>query len=134
MAGILAMRPEVLILDEPAAGLDPGMKEEIFSLIDGIRRERGTAVILVSHEMEDVVVHADRVMLMADGKIGLSGTPKEVFSQVEKVRELGGDVPEVTEILYDLCQAGLPLGGLDVSVEAAASLIAGAIGGEVTEA
>ena len=134
MAGILAMRPDVLILDEPAAGLDPGMKKDIFSLIDGIRRERGTAVILVSHEMEDVVEHADIVMLMTDGKIGLSGTPKEVFSQVEKVRELGGDVPEVTEILYDLCQAGLPLDGLDVSVEAAASLIAAAIDGEVTEA
>ena len=134
MAGILAMRPEILILDEPAAGLDPGMKEEIFMLIDGIRRERGTAVILVSHEMEDVSKHADRVLLMADGKIGLSGTPKEVFSQVERVRELGGDVPEVTEILYDLQKAGLPLGGMDVSVEAAASLIADAIGGEVTEA
>lgn len=132
IAGILAMQPEVLILDEPAAGLDPGMKQEIFSMIDGIRRERGTAVILVSHEMEDVAVHADRVMLMHEGRIGLAGTPKQVFSQVEKVRELGGEVPEVTEVMYDLSRMGLPLGGLEVSSDAAAGRIAGALTGEVT--
>ena len=132
IAGILAMQPEVLILDEPAAGLDPGMKQEIFSMIDGIRRERGTAVILVSHEMEDVAVHADRVMLMHEGRIGLAGTPKQVFSQVEKVRELSGEVPEATEVMYDLRRMGLPLGGLEVSVDAAAGMIAGALTGEVT--
>ena len=133
IAGILAMRPDVLVLDEPAAGLDPGMKQEMFSMIDGIRRERGTSVILVSHEMEDVAAHADRVMLMSEGKIGLSGTPKEVFSQVEKVRALGGEVPEVTEIMYDLCRGGLPLTGLEVNIAEAAGRIADAITGEVTE-
>ena len=132
IAGILAMKPEVLILDEPAAGLDPGMKQEIFTLIDDIRRERGTAVILVSHEMEDVAAHTDRVILMSDGKTGLSGTPKEVFSQVERVRELGGEVPGVTEIMYDLIRRGLPLKGPEVSVEEAAERIAAAIRGEVT--
>ena len=127
IAGILAMQPDVLILDEPAAGLDPGMKEEIFSMIDGIRRERGTAVILVSHEMEDVAAHADRVMLMSDGQIGLSGTPKEVFSQVEKVRELGGDIPEVTDIMYELQRRGLPVSVLEVSTDEAADKIASAL-------
>lgn len=133
IAGILAMEPDVLILDEPAAGLDPGMKHEVFSLIDSIRRERGTAVILVSHEMEDVAAHADRVMLMSDGKIGLSGTPKEVFSYVDKVRELGGDVPEVTEIMYDLRRGGFPLSGLEVNAADAAARIAEAFNGEVAE-
>jgi energy-coupling factor transport system ATP-binding protein len=132
IAGILAMKPEVLILDEPAAGLDPGMKQEIFSMIDGIRCERRTAVILVSHEMEDIAVHADRVMLMHEGRIGLTGTPKQVFSQVEKVRELGGEVPEVTDIMYELRRMGLPLGGLELSAEAAAVEIAGALTGEVS--
>ena len=132
IAGVLAMEPKVLVLDEPAAGLDPGMKQEIFSMIDGIRRERGTAVILVSHEMEDVVLHSDRVMLMAEGKIGLEGTPREVFSQVEKVRELGGDVPEVTEIMYDLRREGLPLAELEVDTGKAAASIASALAGEVT--
>ena len=129
IAGILAMKPKVLILDEPAAGLDPGMKQEIFSIIDGIRRERGTSVILVSHEMEDVAGHADRVMLMSGGTIGLSGTPKEVFSQVETVRALGGEVPEVTEVMHDLCSRGFPLDGLEVSVAEAADRIADALTG-----
>ena len=133
IAGILAMRPDVLVLDEPAAGLDPGMKQEIFSIIDGIRRERGTSVILVSHEMEDVAVHADKVMIMSEGRIGLYGTPKEVFSQIEAVRELGGEVPEVTEIMHELFIQGLPLSELEVNATDAAVTIAEAITGEVTE-
>ena len=132
IAGILAMEPDVLILDEPAAGLDPGMKQEIFSIIDGIRRERGTAVILVSHEMEDIVLHADRVMLMSEGRIGLAGTPKEVFSQVETVRKLGGEVPEVTDVMNDLRSRGLPLEGLEVDIRMAAERIARVLGDEVT--
>jgi energy-coupling factor transport system ATP-binding protein len=126
------MEPDVLILDEPAAGLDPGMKQEIFSIIDGIRRERGTAVILVSHEMEDIVLHADRVMLMSEGRIGLAGTPKEVFSQVETVRKLGGEVPEVTDVMNDLRSRGLPLEGLEVDIRMAAERIARVLGEEVT--
>ena len=131
IAGILAMEPEVLILDEPAAGLDPGMKEEIFSIIDGIRHERGTSVIIVSHEMEDMVRYADRVMIMSDGIIALEGTPKEVFSQVERVRELGADVPGVADIMDELTKRGFPVVEMQVDTEAAAQEIADALGREV---
>lgn len=131
IAGILAMEPEVLILDEPAAGLDPGMKEEIFGIIDGIRRERGTSVIIVSHEMEDMVRYADRVMIMSDGVIALEGTPKEVFSQVERVRELGADVPGAADIMYELLKKGFPAMEMQVATEAAAQEIADALGREV---
>ena len=130
IAGILAMEPEVLILDEPAAGLDPGMKEEIFSIIDDIRHKRGTAVIIVSHEMEDMVRYADRVMIISDGVIALEGTPKEVFSQVERVRELGADVPGVTDIMDELMKSGFPEMEMQVDTEAAACEIAAALGRE----
>lgn len=131
IAGILAMEPEVLILDEPAAGLDPGMKEEIFSIIDGIRHSRGTSVIIVSHEMEDMVRYADRVMIMSDGVMALEGTPKEVFSQVERVRGLGADVPGVTDIMDELMKEGFPAMEMQVDTEAAANEIAAALGSEV---
>jgi energy-coupling factor transport system ATP-binding protein len=130
LAGVLAMKPSVLILDEPAAGLDPGMKTEIFNIIEKTRRENGTAVILVSHEMEDIVRYCDRVMLMADGTIKLEGTPDEVFSQVEKVREFGADVPAVTDLMYELRKAGFALGRLAVTTADAAEAIASVITGE----
>ena len=131
IAGILAMEPEVLILDEPAAGLDPGMKEEIFSIIDDIRHKRGTSVIIVSHEMEDMVKYADRVMIMSDGVIALEGTPKGVFSQVERVRELGADVPGVADIMDELMKRGFSAMEMQVGTEAAAQEIAAAFGREV---
>ena len=130
IAGILAMEPEVLILDEPAAGLDPGMKEEIFSIIDSIRRKRGISVIIVSHEMEDMVRFADRVMIMSGGVIALEGTPKEVFSQVGKVRELGADVPEAADIMDELMKSGFPAMKMQVDAESAAREIAAALGRE----
>lgn len=132
IAGILAMRPEVLVLDEPAAGLDPGMKAEIFGIIDGIRRERGTAVIIVSHEMEDIARYADRVMILSEGRIELNAGPKEVFSQVDRVRSLGADVPGVTEIMYRLREKGLAFNELEVETEAAADAIASALAREVS--
>ena len=131
IAGILAMEPEVLILDEPAAGLDPGMKEEIFSIIDDIRHKRGTSVIIVSHEMEDMVKYVDRVMIMSDGVIALEGTPKGVFSQVERVRELGADVPGVADIMDELMKRGFSAMEMQVGTEAAAQEIAAALGREV---
>lgn len=127
LAGVLAMKPSVLILDEPAAGLDPGMKTEIFNIIENTRRENGTAVILVSHEMEDIVRYSDRVMLMADGTIKLEGTPEEVFTQVDLVREFGADVPAVTDLMYDLRKAGLPLERLAVTAADAADEITAAV-------
>ena len=130
IAGILAMEPEVLILDEPAAGLDPGMKEEIFSIIDSIRRKRGISVIIVSHEMEDMVRFADRVMIMSGGVIALEGTPKEVFSQVGKVRELGADVPEAADIMDELMKSGFPAMKMQVDAESVAREIAAALGRE----
>ena len=132
LAGVLSMKPSVLVLDEPAAGLDPGMKAEIFGIIDRIRREKGTAVILVSHEMEDVARYSDRVMLLSDGTVKLSGTPRELFGRVEELRASGADVPAVTDVMYELDQAGLGFDSLEVETDAAARAIAKAIaaGGE----
>ena len=104
------------------------MKAEIFALISRIKEERGTSVVLVSHEMEDVAKYSDRVLLLADGKICLQGTPREVFSQVEKVRELGADVPAVTEFIYELGKKGLRLEP-EVKIPDAADVITAAVNG-----
>ena len=132
IAGILAMKPSVLVLDEPAAGLNYSSKNKLFSVINAVRRERGVSVVLVSHEMEDVAKHADRVMVLSDGRIEMTGTPKEVFSQVERVRRLGADVPEITSIMHELRDGGMALSGLEIDIEAAADAIAAACGGEVS--
>ena len=128
LAGVIAMEPEVLVLDEPAAGLDPGMKSEIFSLIEKIRTERGTAVVLVSHEMEDVAKYADRVLLLSGGRIAMEGDIREVFSQVEKVRALGADVPAVTDLMHELQDRGFRFAALETDAHAAAEAIACALG------
>ncbi len=132
IAGIIAMEPAVLVLDEPAAGLDFGTKEKMFSVIDDVRRERGVSVVLVSHEMEDIAKHSDRVMVLSEGRMEMTGTPKEVFSQVERVRRLGADVPEITGIMYELRNGGVALDGLETDTEAAADAIAAACGREVS--
>lgn len=128
IAGVLAMNPSILVLDEPTAGLDPGSKDDLYEVISTIVKERGTSVVLVSHEMEDVAKYSDRVVVLANGKIELEGTPLDVFSQVERVRELGADVPTVTDILAELESSGLPIGGLEIELEKAEERIAALAG------
>lgn len=106
VAGVLAMEPEIIILDEPVAGLDPGGKQEIMALIVSLHREQGLTVILVSHSMEDVARFADRLFVLAGGEVRLSGTPAQVFRSAECLEELGLALPQMTLLMHRLRQAG----------------------------
>lgn len=107
IAGVLAMKPKVLILDEPTAGLDPKGKEEILGLISKIHKETNMTVILVSHSMEDVANYVDRVIVMNKGKVFMDGSPKEVYAHPDKLEAIGLAVPEVTYIVRELKERGL---------------------------
>ena len=115
IAGVLAMQPEILVLDEPAAGLDPETKHEIFELLCRIREKRNNAIVLVSHHMEDVAQFANRVWVMYKGKIAMDGTPEEVYSRVEEL--------EITHLTYLLIKEGIPLPRPAISVEEAEKML-----------
>ena len=106
IAGIIAMRPEVLVLDEPAAGLDPRGREEIFSNIAEYQRKSGTTVIIVSHSMEDMARFCDFLLVMADSEIALQGTPEEVFVSSERLSQIGLDIPQITKLMLILKRSG----------------------------
>ena len=115
IAGVLAMQPACIVLDEPTAMLDPIGRREVLSTVETLRREKGMTVVLITHHMSECV-DADRVIVMSGGHVALDGSPKQVFSQVETMRAEGLAVPETTELLYGLNQAGcgLPLDALSV--------------------
>ena len=123
IAGVLAMKPKVLILDEPTAGLDPIGKEKLLKLITDYNKSTGSTVIFVSHNMDDVAQVADRVLVMNDGKIQLMGTVEEVYSQGELLSSLGLDVPEITTLFLKLKSAGFDLGKTEYTVEGAKEAI-----------
>ncbi|MDO5140928.1 MAG: energy-coupling factor transporter ATPase [Eubacteriales bacterium] len=106
IAGILAMEPEVLVLDEPAAGLDPKGRDEMLGLVSSIHRERNMAVLLVSHNMEEAAEYADRILVMNNGELIYNDTPKEVFRHVKELEAMGLSVPELTYLMHDLKAAG----------------------------
>ena len=108
IAGVVAMRPKCIVLDEPTAMLDPNGRKEVIETVWELNRTQGVTVILITHYMEEVI-HADRVIVMDDGKIVMQGTPREIFSQVEKLKSYRLDVPQVTLLAYELKQAGLDL-------------------------
>ena len=125
IAGVLAMHPHVLILDEPAAGLDPEGREEFLSQIRKIHDQTGMTVILVSHSMEDVARFVDRLLVMNRGRLLMDGTPREIFSKTEEMNEIGLFVPQVTYLVQELAKKGLPVGDETVlTVEEAAEAIA----------
>ncbi len=126
IAGVLAMGPRVLVLDEPTAMLDPQGRREVLTTVTRLCREQGMTVVLVTHHMDECV-GADRLLVLDRGQIALDGTPAEIFSQVERMRALGLDVPETTQLLYELRQEGLdvPLDALDV--DSCAGAIAAAL-------
>ncbi len=119
IAGVLAMKPKVLILDEPTAGLDPIGKNNLLKLITEYNKSTGSTVIFVSHNMDDVALIADRVLVMNDGEIVLDGTVEEVYSQGELLSSLGLDVPEITIVFLELKKAGFDLGKTEYTVEGA---------------
>ena len=108
IAGVVAMRPKCIVLDEPTAMLDPNGRKEVIETVRELNRTQGVTVILITHYMEEVI-HADRVIVMDDGKIVMQGTPREIFSQVEKLKSYRLDVPQVTLLAHELKQAGLDL-------------------------
>lgn len=108
IAGIVAMKPKCIILDEPTAMLDPLGRKEVIHVLHELNRKEGVTIILITHYMEEVI-DADRIYVMDAGKLIMQGTPREIFSQVEKLKELRLDVPQVTELAYELKQSGIPL-------------------------
>ena len=108
IAGVMAMRPECIVLDEPTAMLDPSGRKDVIDTITQLNKQEGVTVILITHYMEEVV-GCDRVYVMDDGKVVLQGTPGEIFSQVDKLKELRLDVPQVTELAYELKKAGIAI-------------------------
>lgn len=109
IAGVLAMQPKVLVLDEPTAGLDPKGHDEILEQVSAIHRQTGMTVVLVSHSMEDVARYADRLIVMNHGQVAFEGAPKEVFSHVRELENIGLAVPKVTYLLQALKETGIPV-------------------------
>lgn len=108
IAGVMAMEPECIVLDEPTAMLDPNGRKEVIQTARELNREKNITVILITHYMDEVV-HADKVYVMDGGTIVMEGTPREIFSQVKKLKQLQLDVPQVTELAYELRKSGLEL-------------------------
>ena len=106
IAGVLAMEPQTLVLDEPCAGLDPKGREEILGLISDLHRESGATIVMVSHSMDDVAALAERVIVMNHGKVAMDGTPREIFSRGEELRAIGLDVPQAVELAQKLREKG----------------------------
>ena len=127
IAGVLAMRPDVLVLDEPTAGLDPKGRGEILDLIKDLQVKTGKTVILVSHSMEDVAEYVDRIIVMNEGKIMLDGTPREVFKHTQGLEEVGLAAPEVSYILRDLKKRGLDVDSEIITIDEAAEAIVQAL-------
>lgn len=117
IAGILAMEPKVLVLDEPTAGLDPHGRDEILSEVKELFKKKGITIVLVSHSMEDVADLADRMVVMYKGKVAMDGTPREVFRREEELKSMGLGVPQVTTFLRELkktCAPGISADGITV--------------------
>ena len=129
IAGVIAMEPEVLILDEPTAGLDPRGREEILGNIESYRKAKNATIMMVSHSMNDVARLTDRLLVLNGSKLVMDGTPKEVFAHAEELLEMGLDIPEVTRIFLHLKHLGAdvePVYTLEQAVEALKSLKGGA--------
>ena len=107
IAGVLAMEPEVLILDEPTAGLDPRAHDEILELIRRLHRKRGTTIILVTHSMDDAARMADRLCVMKKGSLFLTGKPEEIFQHAEALEQSGLALPQVTQVMQELARRGI---------------------------
>ena len=128
IAGVLAMGPEVLVLDEPSAGLDPYAKRQLFSLLKEMQGE-GVTIILVSHSMEEIAEYADRVLVFYGGRICMDGSPEEVFSNKEELDRIGLEMPQIMECMWKIRDAGIPVEGLSCSEAAAEELILKAMKG-----
>lgn len=116
IAGVLAMKPDILILDEPTAGLDPKGREEVLGLIKKLHDESNISIVLVSHSMEDVAEYADRIIVIDDGRIVFDDTPQNVFENYEMLNEMGLSVPAAKRVLYKLLEKGIPVRAKAITV------------------
>ena len=124
IAGIMAMRPEVLVLDEPAAGLDPGGRHTIFQGIREYNRRTGCTVIIVSHSMEDMAQYCDDVVVMAHSKVLMAGSRDQVFARADELEAVGLDIPQVTKLMLLLREGGMPVpAGLYTTAAAEEALV-----------
>ena len=108
IAGVVAMRPSCIVLDEPTAMLDPNGRKEVLKAVSELNKKENVTVVLITHYMEEAV-HADRIIVMDGGRIVMDGKPAEIFSRVKELKAYGLDVPQVTELAYELKEAGMPL-------------------------
>jgi energy-coupling factor transport system ATP-binding protein len=122
IAGILAMEPDCIIFDEPTAMLDPTGRIEVMNTIKKLNKNENKTIVLITHYMDEAV-EGDRILVMEQGEIVMEGTPKEIFRQVEKIKELGLDVPQVTELVYELRKEGLDLKEDVLSIEELVKLL-----------
>lgn len=130
LAGVMAMRPEILVLDEPAAGLDPGGRREILGRIREYQRSSGTSVIIVSHSMEDMALYCDRIVVMSSGRVVMDGNCAEVFGRYNELFEVGLDVPQITYVADALRRHGIDIGADIYTVKYAAAQIMAKAGKE----
>ena len=117
IAGVIAMEPEVLILDEPSAGLDPAGRRSLLRNIRDYHREKGTTVVMVSHSMDEVAENVDRIIVLANARVVMSGTPHEVFSRAQELLDVGLDVPQVTRVAMALRRRGVDIDPAVYTVE-----------------
>lgn len=125
IAGVLAMKPQVLILDEPTAGLDPKGREEILNMIRDLHNQMKCTIIMVSHSMDDVADYAERIIVMNHGQVFLDGTPREVFSHQKELEEIGLAVPTVTDIMHRVKELGYPVDENITTLHEAADALVG---------
>ena len=122
IAGVMAMHPKCIVLDEPTAMLDPNGRKEVIRTVTALNRSEGVTVVLITHYMEEVI-GADRLVVMDDGKVIMDGTPREVFARVEELKRLRLDVPQATELAYELKQCGVSLPDSVLTMEELAEAI-----------
>ena len=132
IAGVLAMRPQCIVLDEATAMLDPIGRSEVISTIERLNRDEGITVVLITHHMNEAE-HADRVIVMNEGRVAMDGAPREVFAQVEKLKSIGLTVPDTVELLYELRGAGCDLPLTAITVDECANAIARCFGKSAKE-
>ena len=129
IAGILAMRPECIVLDEPTAMLDPKGRREVLATVKKLCRESGITVVLITHHMREAI-DADKIVVLSEGRLVMEGTPTEVFSHVEELKSLGLTVPETTELIYSLNQQGMDISLDALSIDACADAVCAALKGK----
>ena len=118
IAGVIAMEPKVLVLDEPTAGLDPRGRDDILARIQDYHRAKNASVVLVSHSMEEIARNVDRIVVLSDSHVFMEGTPRQVFARADELEQVGLDIPQVTKVALALRRRGLPVDSAVYTVEA----------------